>query len=230
MTDKANVIYKDIPGFEGFYKISNCGDVISCSRQIPTGSGDKRRFITLKEKMLNPVDNKGYKYVHLRKDNKTKTVGVHQLVLWAFVGVQKVGIETRHLNSNPSDNRFKNLAYGTKSDNMKDAVKFGTLVFSRSKLTIADVNNIAKSNGTLQEIAKIFNCNTGTVQGIKTGKYFKDFIKEINYKERTTKKLSFDILEFIRDKNNNYIQIQEKFGFTFNQIKRIRKGQDHIYC
>lgn len=129
MTNNANIIYKDIPGYDGLYRVSNFGDVISCSRDVFTGSGDKRRIIKLKEKRLNPSNRKGYKVVNLRKDNKTLTIGVHQLVLWAFVGVQQKGIEVRHLNSNPSDDRLENLRYGTKSENMQDAVELGTLVF-----------------------------------------------------------------------------------------------------
>ena len=170
MTNNANIIYKDIPGYDGLYRVSNFGDVISCSRDVFTGSGDKRRIIKLKEKRLNPSNRKGYKVVNLRKDNKTLTIGVHQLVLWAFVGVQQKGIEVRHLNSNPSDDRLENLRYGTKSENMQDAVELGTLVFSRSKLSRKDVEEIAKAKGSLKEIALAFNCHPGTVQAIKTRK------------------------------------------------------------
>lgn len=189
MTNNANIIYKDIPGYDGLYRVSNFGDVISCSRDVFTGSGDKRRIIKLKEKRLNPSNRKGYKVVNLRKDNKTLTIGVHQLVLWAFVGVQQKGIEVRHLNSNPSDDRLENLRYGTKSENMQDAVELGTLVFSRSKLSRKDVEEIAKAKGSLKEIALAFNCHPGTVQAIKTRKSFKNFVKEINYTPR--KRLNF---------------------------------------
>ena len=230
MAIKNDIIYKDIPDFEGLYKVSNCGDIISCERQIYTGIGDKRRIITLKEKPLKPNDNRGYKYVCLRKDGANRFVGVHQAVLWAFVGKQDIGIEVRHLNSNPSDNRLENLIYGTKSENMQDAVRLGTLVFSRSNLTIFEVNEIAKAQGTLSSIAKRFNCHQGTVHAIKTGKSFKNFIEEIEYTGRTTKALGKDELEYIRDRNNKRQDVINKTGYTINQIKRIRKGYNFIYC
>ena len=61
MTNNANIIYKDIPGYDGLYRVSNFGDVISCSRDVFTGSGDKRRIIKLKEKRLNPSNRKSFK-------------------------------------------------------------------------------------------------------------------------------------------------------------------------
>ena len=229
MTNNANIIYKDIPGYDGLYRVSNFGDVKSCSRDVFTGSGDKRRIIKLKEKRLNPSNRKGYKVVNLRKDNKTLTIGVHQLVLWAFVGVQQKGIEVRHLNSNPSDDRLENLRYGTKSENMQDAVELGTLVFSRSKLSRKDVEEIAKAKGSLKEIALAFNCHPGTVQAIKTRKSFKNFVKEINYTPRKKIELSSDALEKIRDKNIPRQEVAKIFNLSINQIKRIRKGNNTIY-
>lgn len=213
MTNKTDIIYKDIPNFEGLYKVSNTGKI----------------FSNISNKHLKPSKNRGYERVSLCKNGKIKDVFIHQAVLWAFVGVQPKGIEVRHLNSDPSDNRLENLCYGTKSENMQDAVAIGTLVFSRSNLSVDDVNNIAKSNGTIKEIAQKFNCHRGTVQAIKTGKSFKNFVKEINYCGRDKIKLSESELNFIRDRNNNRKYIIEKTGLSINQIKRIRQGNDCIY-
>lgn len=229
MINKTNIVYKDIPGYEGLYRVSNFGDVVSCSRIMFTGSGKNRRSFVSKEKLLHPSDCKGYKVVNLRKDNKTRRFGVHQLVMWAFVGVQEKGIEVRHLNSNPSDNRLENLAYGTKSDNMQDAVKVGTLVFSRSKLSRQDVIDIAKDKRTLREIAEAFNCHIGTVQAIKTKKSFKDFSGKVYYKPRKKIKLDNELLQFIRDRNNKRSYVIEKTNLSLMQVKRIRKGFDYIY-
>lgn len=221
-------VYKTIPEFEN-YMVSNKGDVISKERKVFTGSGVKRRQIILKQKKLKLGEKDGYFYVNLRKNNKTYGIGVHRLVLWAFVGKQPKGIEVRHLNSNPSDNRLENLKYGTKSDNMQDAVELGTLVFSRSKLTLKDVQDIAKATGTLNEIAKRFNCGAGTVQAIKTKKSFKDFSGEVVYKRRKRVKLSDESLQRIRDRNIRRKQLCKEFNITLEQLKRIRTGFDNIF-
>ena len=51
---------------------------------------------------------------------------VHELVLLAFVGAKPPKHECRHLNGDPADNRLENLAWGTRSENIKDAVAHGT--------------------------------------------------------------------------------------------------------
>jgi hypothetical protein len=48
---------------------------------------------------------------------------IHHLVLETFVGPRPEGMEARHLNGDYSDNRLRNLTWGTKSENMKDRIK-----------------------------------------------------------------------------------------------------------
>lgn len=62
----------------------------------------------------------GYERVCLCQDGREKTRTVHQLVLEAHVGLRPEGLECRHLNSIPWDNRLSNLAWGTKKENEKD--------------------------------------------------------------------------------------------------------------
>lgn len=63
---------------------------------------------------------------HLRVDLPGRRAYVHHLVMEAFVGPRPDGIETRHLNGDPADNRLSNLVYGTKAENTKDSVRHGT--------------------------------------------------------------------------------------------------------
>lgn len=57
-----------------------------------------------------------------RKDTKC----VHALVALAFIGPRPEGMEVRHLNGNPADNRLVNLAYGTHAENVADQLRHGT--------------------------------------------------------------------------------------------------------
>lgn len=52
-------------------------------------------------------------------------VQVSRLVCEAFNGPPFPGALCRHLNDNPSDNRSKNLAWGTAQDNTDDAIRNG---------------------------------------------------------------------------------------------------------
>lgn len=59
---------------------------------------------------------------------------VHHLVLEAFVGPRPHGMQCRHINGNSLDNRLKNLAWGTPSEDNYDRVRHGTHQHSRRKL------------------------------------------------------------------------------------------------
>lgn len=62
----------------------------------------------------------GYQLVCLTKERKKTTAYVHQLVLLAFRGPRPPNLETMHLDGDKTNNYLENLAYGTKSQNMKD--------------------------------------------------------------------------------------------------------------
>jgi hypothetical protein len=52
---------------------------------------------------------------------------VHRIVALAFFGECPTGLEVRHLNGKPGDNRVGNLAYGTRAENLADRVLHGTV-------------------------------------------------------------------------------------------------------
>ena len=61
-----------------------------------------------------------------RPDGRRINRYVHGLVMEAFVGACPSGMEIRHLNGVPDDNRLENLVYGTKSENARDRRTHGT--------------------------------------------------------------------------------------------------------
>ena len=67
-----------------------------------------------------------YKMVTLFNRGVSKSYYVHQLVLLAFVGLCPEGMECRHLDGNPLNNRLKNLAWGTPDEQAADKHKHGT--------------------------------------------------------------------------------------------------------
>lgn len=65
---------------------------------------------------------------HLRITfDSTHQFHVHRLVLCAFVGPQPEGRESCHRDGDPSNNSASNLYWGTRLDNVKDAIKHGVL-------------------------------------------------------------------------------------------------------
>lgn len=103
--------FRPIPGFPG-YQVSDLGMVVSYR------SG--RRVVRV------PSRQDGYLRLMLHIDGVHHKRGVHQLVALAFIGPCPDGQEVRHLDNVRDNNVPSNLAYGTRSDNMRDALVAGT--------------------------------------------------------------------------------------------------------
>ena len=112
------------------YQASNHGQVRSVDRTL--ADGRYRRGVVLKTR----VSNRGYVLVNVRDDNGTvQTRTVHTLVMLAFVGLPPPGLETRHLDDVPANNRWApgdekvsaahggNLVYGTPAQNAADKIR-----------------------------------------------------------------------------------------------------------
>jgi NUMOD4 motif/HNH endonuclease len=112
-----------IPGWSGYYEVSDQGRVRSVSRAITRSDGivqyRRSQIITLQ---LQPT---GYLKVQLHKHSQW-TVPVHKLVLMAFVSPKPDGMECRHHDGNPANNRLDNLSWDTQSINTYDQVRHGT--------------------------------------------------------------------------------------------------------
>jgi hypothetical protein len=109
--------WKDVVGFPG-YEISDQGQVLS------------RRGRHRPPTLLKPLETSvgGYRYVRLYDlDGGSSNVRVHRLVLEAFIGPAPEGMEGRHLNGDPADNRLTNLCWGTPLENADDKRAHGTV-------------------------------------------------------------------------------------------------------
>ena len=92
-------IWKDIPGYEGHYQVSNYGEVKSL----------KLREDRLLKLMNNATG--GYLMVTLCKEGKQKVMRVHKLVAIAFLSHIPNGHEivVNHIDNNQLNNRLDNL-------------------------------------------------------------------------------------------------------------------------
>lgn len=106
-------IWKDVPGFEGVYQVSNLGNVKSLKRTFWRETVKRHaHWITLNEKLLNPQkDGIGYLHVRLAKNKNCSLWKVHQLVALTFLNYDRKdkGTEVHHLNGIKTDNRLENL-------------------------------------------------------------------------------------------------------------------------
>jgi hypothetical protein len=104
-------MFRPIPGYPR-YRVSEFGTVVSYA------TGTRRR---LRQFRLSA----GYRAVDLARPREKRKFYVHRLVLLAFVGPCPEGMETRHLDGNPANNRLENLRYGTSCENAQDRIRHG---------------------------------------------------------------------------------------------------------
>ena len=164
--------WEAIPGYDGMYDVSNQGRVRSWNNNGGFGTGRRKKPRILKASLCAD----GYPRVALSKESRATTLQVHMLVLTAFVGPCPAGMECRHLDGAPANNRLSNLAWGTHSENAQDSIAHGTHVDNRgeacgmSKLTEADVGEIRQlyaAGGVLQrELGEQFGVAPHTVSRI----------------------------------------------------------------
>lgn len=107
--------WRAIPGYEGMYEVSDTGRVRSLPRPY--------RKKTLE--IFGAENTAGHEWVWLTKEGVKRKMYKHRAVALAFIGPCPEGMEVRHLDGNPHNNRVENLAYGTRSDNMWDRVAHG---------------------------------------------------------------------------------------------------------
>lgn len=69
-----------------------------------------------------PLSQYGYPHVNLQG----KTRFVHHLVLEAFVGPMPEGHEGCHRDGDRTNNHLGNLYWGTRAENVRDAIEHGT--------------------------------------------------------------------------------------------------------
>lgn len=89
---------------------------------------------TFTGKSLNPYQGSRAGHLRVELPGRDRRY-VHVLVAESFIGPKPEGLEVRHLNGNPEDNRVENLAYGTRSENVLDSVKHGTYRNANSEKT-----------------------------------------------------------------------------------------------
>lgn len=116
-------IWKDVPGYEGMYQVSDCGRVRSLDRVVETRNGQRRKYRGGMMKLT-----KGLVFLHLSLTNvgERRTHNVHALVMEAFVGPRPKGMEVCHGPKGQLVNSLHNLRYGTPSENHMDMRRDGT--------------------------------------------------------------------------------------------------------
>lgn len=104
----------------------------------------------------------------------------HTLVCEAFIGAKPSGLQVRHLNGDPLDNRLSNLAYGTCAENMADQYVHGTRIMGdthpAAKLSYAKAREIRERRArgdSIRGMAREYGVHKKAIANLLRGKTWK---------------------------------------------------------
>lgn len=158
-------IWKNIEGYEGYYKISNLGKVNSLRNK----------------KILKPYLSDGYYRVTLCVNGNRKIYKIHRLVAKSFVLNTHNKLHVNHMDGNKINNNIDNLEWCTNHENRIHAALIGLMPYGEnhcnSKLTNKQVLEIRKKYIPFKygqtKLAKEYGVHHSTIQDILNYKQWK---------------------------------------------------------
>ena len=156
--------WRDIPGYEGLYQVSDSGRVRSLDRYIEYSNG---KLVFYKSKIIKQSEDKhGRMVLGLYKNKNRKNYFVHSLVALAFIGERPKDHVVAHCDGNNKNNDLSNLRYDTVRENSIDVFRHGQRIVT-GKLSNEEVLEIRKlyktGDYTQVDIAKMYNVKHYTI-------------------------------------------------------------------
>lgn len=148
-----NEIWKDIPGYEGLYEISNFGNIKSFHNYRGRNN------------ILKPKLKSGYYQIGLRKNNIRKWYTLHRLVAEAFIPNPNNLPQVNHKDENKLNNNVENLewctvlynnTYGTRIERVKSKTSKPVYQYDLK-------NNFIKKYSSITEASKKLNISAGNI-------------------------------------------------------------------
>lgn len=121
--------WKPIRQYDGYYEVSDCGNVRSVDRYVQRSDGVWQFRRGKRHRVFE--DRDGYVHTKLCKDGTSMVYSVHRLVYEAFVGDIPEGYDVDHVDNNRENNHLSNLTVMSHTDNVKKSILLGRHVCTR---------------------------------------------------------------------------------------------------
>lgn len=150
--------WRDIPGYEGWYQVSNLGRVRSMRRISPS--------------IMSPSTYNGYHRVNLSNGGKYTTIHIHRLVAMVFLPNPYNYPQVNHLDGNRQNNNINNLEWCSRSQNQIHAYRVlgRARPRCRSVIQMDDNENILNMFESISQASRYCNVSVTTIREAILGK------------------------------------------------------------
>lgn len=146
------------------WKVSDLFPNYEVSDQGEVRNAKTKKLLSLKKKI------RGYVYVHLHQDGKSKVVTVHRLIASAFIPNPNNLETVNHINYIKDDNRVENLEWMSYSENSGNKNPHKIIV--GKQIEQLDLNgNILAEFDSISQAAKELQINRGNINQVCLGKH-----------------------------------------------------------
>lgn len=167
-----DILWKDIPGFEGIYQASNTGSI----RTKPGKVTSNRRYAhrEWKTRVLKSKYQKNRKRkdarVTLWKDGKESDHLVSRLVAMAWVDGYAPGLTVNHIDGNPENNAIENLEWMSLGDNVRKGYETGLFNKCQKQITLIGESD-RTSFDSMAQASRFLGRNNGYIHNcIRSGR------------------------------------------------------------
>lgn len=168
-------IWKDIPGYIGFYQASDEGRIRSIEHTVTFTKHyedkDVENTVTYPSKILTQTMTSGYLGVICSVNGVTSYPLVHRLVALAFIPNPENKPQVDHIDGDRTNNRPDNLRWVTNRENHASAIDKGEhisqQIYKKKPIRDVDTGEVFES---MLDAEKRFNIPRGRISGaIKSG-------------------------------------------------------------
>ena len=146
MPSKEKSVFRDIPGYEGYYQVSTKGNV---------------RSVRNRRILKQSVNNGGYPMVSISVDGKHEMKTVHRLMAITFLDNPEKLRDVNHIDGNKKNNTIENLEWVKHGDNIKHS--YHTLNQRRNDVTVRCVET-GKIYRSIKSASENIGVSAGAIQ------------------------------------------------------------------
>lgn len=160
-------IWKDIPGYEGYYQASTLGKIKRLDTYVLFNGVAALR----KGGIIKPNNAKGYEVVNLSKDGKLTRCGVHRLVALTFIPNPNNLPQVNHKDENPANNCVDNLEWcdAKYNRNYGTAIERGASKISKGIIQLSKNGDFIEEFVSAQDIQRKKGYNHWLISAVCRG-------------------------------------------------------------